>query len=83
MAKLDKLKLEADILKSYLFFVLSAIFTSTASAIGLLFKLLENGSGKYGAVLFVVMLLLLKFSAIIFFSLRKKFKNLLIEIEKE
>lgn len=83
MAKLDKLKLEADILKSYLFFVLSAIFTSTAGALGLLFKLLENGGSKYIVALFFVTLLLFKISAIIFFSLRKKLKSILLEIEKE
>ena len=83
MAKIDKLKLEADILKSYLFFVLSTIFSSTAGALALLLKLLENGGSQYIAILFFVTLLLLKFSAIIFLSLRKKFKNILVEIEKE
>ena len=83
MAKLDKLKIEADVLKGYLFFILGfmvMVLTGLGTQI-INFTKGEN-SGLAIASIFVL-LILLQLSGIIFIKIKDKIKIILSEIEKE
>lgn len=83
MAKLDKLKIEADVLKGYLFFILGfmvMVLTGLGTQI-INFTKGEN-SGLAIASIFVL-LILLQLSGIIFIKIKDKIKIILGEIEKE
>ncbi|NBK99289.1 MAG: hypothetical protein EOM50_14970 [Erysipelotrichia bacterium] len=83
MAKLDKLKIEADVLKGYLFFILGfmvMVLTGLGTQI-INFTKGEN-SGLAIASIFVL-LILLQLSGIIFVKIKDKIKIILREIEKE
>lgn len=83
MPKIDKLKIEADVLKGYLFFVLGVMFSSLAGFFGLAIKLIEQKQNVWLIVLLVVLLFLLKVSAIIFLKIKENLKSVLADIEKE
>ena len=83
MAKLDKLKIEADVLKGYLFFILGfmvMVLTGLGTQI-INFTKGEN-SGLAIASIFVL-LILLQLSGIIFVKVKDKLKIVLSKIEEE
>ena len=83
MAKLDKLKIEADVLKGYLFFILGFI-TMVLTGLGTQIIAFTKGENSGLAIASIfVLLILLQLSGIIFVKVKDQIKIILNDIEKE
>ena len=83
MAKLDKLKIEADVLKGYLFFILG-FMVMVLTGIGTQIINFTKGENSGLAIASIyVLLILLQLSGIIFVKVKDKLKIVLSEIEEE
>ena len=83
MARIDKLREEAALLRSKLLYILGFIMMFIAGIGTLYIKLAESNTKGYFLFGIVVLLIMIKISVIIYFKHKALYENKLKELERE